>query len=67
MQKLWDSGSLEALRKAAALIMEMDRGVETIEEDRVCRDAKVELDTKAMLVDLTVDIIGNDFHRTVGW
>ena len=67
MQKLWDPGSLEALRKAAALMMEMDGGAETIGEDGVCGDAKVELGAGAMLADLAADVVGNESCRTVGW
>ena len=58
---------MEALRKAAALIMEMDGGAETVREDRVCRDVEVELGAGAMLADLAVDIVRNDSHRTVEW
>ena len=58
---------MEALRKAAALMVEMDGGAETIGEDGVCRGAEVKLGAGAMLVDLAVDVVRNESHRTVEW
>ena len=69
MRKLCDPASLEALRKASAVMRETGGGLELGGESETGGESERGGNefAGAMLADLAADVVGNDSRSPLGW